>query len=155
MIDYARLTKFLRHHFALDWSGIHGAKHWARVNRYARYLAEGSAADTEVLSLFALLHDSCRESDYGDPDHGTRAAQLVQEMNSYLFRISSTQETRLIEAVEGHSQGALSDDLTIQICWDADRLDLGRLGLQVRPEKLGISRSLALIAHPWPYDLGT
>lgn len=152
MIEHARLNAFLRQHFALDWNGIHGASHWARVSRYARYLAQGTDADVGVLSLFALLHDSCRESDHGDPGHGARAAWLVREMNGQLYRITSTQEDRLAAAIHGHSQGALSTDLTIQICWDADRLDLGRLGMHVRPEKLGTERALALIAEQWPYN---
>lgn len=152
VIDHARLTGFLRKHFALDWNGIHGASHWARVNRYARYLAQGMSVDAEVLTLFALLHDSCRESDHGDPGHGARAALLAHEMNGHLYRITFTQEERLAAAIEGHSQGGLSADLTVQVCWDADRLDLGRLGIQVRPEKLSTERALALIAQPWPYS---
>lgn len=151
MIDYARLTKFLRHHFALDWNGIHGASHWARVSRYARYLAQGTSADTEVLSLFALLHDSCRESDQRDPEHGARAARLAREINGHLYRITPQQEARLATAIQGHSRGELSNDTTLQICWDADRLDLGRLGVQVRAEKIATERALALIAQPWPY----
>lgn len=153
MIDHARLTNFLRQHFALDWSGIHGASHWARVSRYARYLAQGTDADTEVLSLFALLHDSCRESDHGDPDHGARAARLAREMSGHLYRITSPQEECLAEAIEGHSQGRLSNDVSVQICWDSDRLDLGRLGIQVRPERMGTQRALMLISRPWPYLL--
>lgn len=151
MIDHARLTTFLRQHFALDWHGIHGASHWARVSRFSRYLAQGTSADTEVLSLFALMHDSCRESDLGDPGHGERAARLAKEMNGHLYRINSAQEECLAEAIKEHSQGALSNDLTTQICWDADRLDLGRLGVQVRAEKLATERAIALIALPWPY----
>lgn len=153
MIDHSQLTAFLRQHFALEWRGIHGAAHWARVSRYARYLAQGTDADTEVLSLFALLHDSCRESDHGDTGHGARAALLAREMNGRLYRITSTQEERLAAAIEGHSQGELSADPTVQICWDADRLDLGRLGIQVRPERLGTERALMLISRPWPYAL--
>lgn len=151
MINQARLTHFIRQHFTLDWNGIHGAKHWARVSRYARHLAQGTDADTEVLSLFALLHDSCRESDYCDPDHGARASLLIREMNGYLYRITTTQEEVLAAAIQGHSHGDLSSNLTIQICWDSDRLDLGRLGIQVRPEKLGTEGAMAMAAMPWPY----
>lgn len=151
MIDHARLTSFLRQHFALDWNGIHGAAHWARVSRYARYLAQGTDADTEVISLFALLHDSCRESEQGDPDHGARAARLAREMNGHLYLITSAQERHLLMALESHSGGRLSKDITVQICWDADRLDLGRLGLEVRPEKLSTEKALVLLTQAWPY----
>lgn len=151
MILKDRLNAFLRHHFRLDWDGIHGAAHWARVLRYGRHLAEGSGADDEVIMLFALLHDSCREDDNADPGHGPRAALLVRELNGHLFRISREQEELLVTAVEGHSRGGIGDDLSVRICWDADRLDLGRLGMAVRAHKLGTPRAQALIARPWPY----
>lgn len=151
MIDKARLNDFLRQHFRLDREGIHGAAHWARVLRYGRHLAEGSGADHEVITLFALLHDSCREDDHADPGHGPRAALLLRELNGHLFRISIEQEDLLATAVAGHSQGGIGDDLTVRICWDADRLDLGRLGIRVQAHKLGTPRAQALLARPWPY----
>lgn len=155
MIERQRLTAFLQQHFRLRWDGLHGAGHWARVLRYAKHMAEGTAADTEVLTLFALLHDSCRESEDADPGHGPRAALLAREMNGYLYRVASEQEEQLVAAIEGHSDGNLSDDLTIQICRDADRLDLGRFGVMVRPEKLSTERAWAMIAEPWPYKLNS
>lgn len=153
MIDHVRLTAFLRQHFRLQWDGLHGAGHWARVLRYAKHIAEGTTSDAEVLTLFALLHDSCRESEDADPGHGPRAALLARELNGSLYRVGSEQEEWLVEAIEGHSDGNLSNDLTIQICWDADRLDLARLGVLVRPEKLSAERALAMISEPWPYKL--
>ena len=33
-------------------------------------------ADAEVVATFALIHDSQRQSDGYDPDHGRRAATL-------------------------------------------------------------------------------
>ena len=151
MIHKDRLNDFLRRHFLLDWGGVHGAAHWSRVLRFGRLLAQDTDADREVVTLFALLHDSCRENDFNDCDHGPRAARLVREMNGILYRIADEQEELLATAVEGHSRGGLSDEITVQVCWDADRLDLGRLGIQVRAHKLGTARARALIARPWPY----
>ena len=49
----------------------------------------------------------------------------------------------LLEALAGVERGVpvLADgftdaDLTVQVCWDADRLDLGRVGIEPIPEKL-------------------
>ena len=64
MIHQPHLTAFLRQKFMLDWDGIHGATHWARVLRLGRYLASAHGADQEVVTLFALLHDSCRQDEY-------------------------------------------------------------------------------------------
>ena len=33
--------------------------------------------------------------------------------------------------------GRLTHDITIQTCWDADRLDLGRIGIRPNPTYLG------------------
>jgi len=43
----------------------------------------------------------------------------------------------LIEAIRFHSHGRLSRDPTVQACWDADRLDLGRIGDRPDPNYLG------------------
>lgn len=74
------LLSLLRTRFRLDWHGIHGAPHWARVRRNGLLLAERSApgASTRVIELFAFLHDSCRHDDGYDPQHGERAAQLLE-----------------------------------------------------------------------------
>ena len=44
---------------------------------------------------------------------------------------------QLTEACRYHSMGRLSKDVTIQTCWDADRLDLGRVGERPNPTYLG------------------
>ena len=68
------LIAHLRKHFALDWQGIHGAPHWARVRANGLRLAEITGAHQAVVELFAFLHDSCRLDEYEDPGHGGRAA---------------------------------------------------------------------------------
>jgi uncharacterized protein len=35
-----------------------------------------------------------------------------------------------------HSDGWTNADVTVQTCWDADRLDLGRVGVRPRPQYL-------------------
>ncbi len=152
MIHQPQLTAFLRQKFMLDWDGIHGATHWARVLRLGRYLASAHGADQEVVTLFALLHDSCRQDEYRDPEHGPRAARLVREMNGTLYIISNHQEDLLATACEAHSQGNLSDEITVQVCWDADRLELGRLAIKPDPMRLGTDAAIQLCAHQWPYD---
>lgn len=152
MIHQARLTSFLRQQFLLDWDGIHGATHWARVLRLGRHLAQENGADIEVVTLFALLHDSCREDDNRDPGHGLRASIVVRAQNGILFDINDNQEDRLAAACEGHSKGGLSDDVTIQVCWDADRLELGRLAITPDPHRLGTDTAKRLSRHAWPYE---
>ena len=42
----------------------------------------------------------------------------------------------LVHACEFHSDGLTEADATIQACWDADRLDLGRVGIRPDPRRL-------------------
>ena len=59
-MDTRRLIPFLRARFRLDWQGIHGSPHWARVRENGLRLAARTGADERVVELFAFLHDSCR-----------------------------------------------------------------------------------------------
>ena len=43
---------------------------------------------------------------------------------------------RLIDACAGHVDGLTSDDTTIGLCWDADRLNLWRIGVTPQPRFL-------------------
>ena len=124
-----KLIQFLRAQFRLDWNGIHGARHWARVKLNGLKVAQKSGANIEVVSLFAFLHDSCRVDDGFDKDHGTRAADLAIQLQGEYFHLSPLQLQQLYTACVGHSNSGLSDCPTIQTCWDADRVDLGRIGI--------------------------
>jgi uncharacterized protein len=91
-------------------------------------IAENEGADRLVGRLFAILHDCCREDDCSDPLHGPRAALLIREWSARL-RLSPSQEDLLVFAVHHHTDGETTGDPTIGACWDADRLDLGRVGI--------------------------
>ena len=82
-MDYKRplLVQYLKDQFRLEWDGIHGANHWARVLYHSRQIGEARQADLLVVELFGFLHDSCRENDGKDPKHGVRAAELAKELN--------------------------------------------------------------------------
>ncbi|CAK0779474.1 conserved hypothetical protein [Gammaproteobacteria bacterium] len=130
------LLAFLRKEFTLDWHGIHGVSHWARVRNIGLRLARVTGARTEIVELFAFLHDSKRQSERRDPEHGPRAAELVKFLNGSLIYLDDESLWLLIQACAGHSEGLLEADPTVQTCWDADRLDLGRVGVRPLPEFL-------------------
>lgn len=115
-------------------SHIHGPNHWARVEANGLMLAQKTGADLVVVRLFGLFHDSRRENDDHDPDHGRRGAELAEILLPKFAKVSADQRQLLIEACAGHTDGLLSDDPTIGTCWDADRLDLGRVGLVPKPK---------------------
>lgn len=89
-----------------------------------------------MVELFALLHDTQRENEYVDPEHGWRAARFAEKLAGDVFQISEGDLSLLVLACEGHSHGRTEGDVTVATCWDADRLDLGRVGIRPRPERL-------------------
>ncbi|MCH2105480.1 MAG: hypothetical protein MK291_02415 [Planctomycetes bacterium] len=135
-MDSVKLAEHIRLQFELDWQGIHGPSHWARVRAIGLELAEITGGDPVVVELFAWLHDSRRQNDDYDPEHGERAASFAAELRDELFEITDLQLALLQEACRGHSDGHLQADVTVQTCWDADRLDLGRVGITPDPELL-------------------
>ena len=128
---------FLTHQYQLSHNGVHGIEHWLRVLINGRLIAAQSGADIEVVEHFALLHDVHRQDEYRDIQHGNRAADFAMSLMGDWIHLNSTQMYQLTEACRYHSMGRLSKDVTIQTCWDADRLDLGRVGERPNPTYLG------------------
>jgi uncharacterized protein len=146
----------LRRDFALDWRGIHGAPHWARVRRNGLVLAGRTRASRRVVSLFAFLHDACREHDGRDAGHGRRASALVERLRAEgLVSLGDEEAALLAYACRRHSDGLLDADVTVQTCWDADRLDLGRVGKRPDPARLctPAARDHALIEEAYRRSL--
>lgn len=131
-----RLLATLRREFTLDWNGIHGIGHWGRVRANGLRLAGITGANARVVELFAVLHDSRRRSDGHDPAHGHRAAENAVRFDGDHYSLSQTELELLCQACTLHSDGHTEADVTVQVCWDADRLDLGRVGIEPSPAKL-------------------
>lgn len=129
-----------------DPHGIHGPLHWAVVERNALYLAEKNNVNPTLVSLFALFHDSCRVNDNHDPEHGPRAAVYALELREQVQGLlpDDANFERLLEACKGHTQIIHHKDPAIAVCWDADRLDLGRVGIAPHPKYLNTDEAKAL-----------
>jgi len=151
LIITSELTKELRMQFALDWQGIHGAAHWARVRANGLKLAEASQARTDVVELFSFFHDSMRANDDFDPHHGIRAAHYVESLRGKLFELDDGGLDLLKLACEEHSNGLMDADITVQVCWDADRLDLGRVGIRPDPYRLCTEAAKDAEMIEWAY----
>ena len=115
--------------FTLAFDGEHGVIHWARVLENGLCLATLTAADPTIVALFAVLHDSRRLTDDADPLHGVRAATYAASLRGSYFTLSDADFERLSIACTYHADGVTEGDSTVQTCWDADRLDLGRGGM--------------------------
>jgi uncharacterized protein len=160
VIDLAPLLELVRDAATGLRSSIHGERHWLAVARAGLDLAaDEPAVDREVVFLFALFHDTMRVSDGRDPEHGARAAAFARGVDAGLHGLGARLET-LTVACELHTNGLTSDDPTIGACWDADRLNLWRVGIAPapellstaaarRPERLRASRGYPEGAYDW------
>ncbi len=122
--------------FPLPAACEHGVSHWARVLENGRRLTVETGACLVVVELFALFHDSQRYHEGHDPGHGLRGAELAATFRGSYFELPRNQFNLLFAACELHTDGLTDGDITLQTCWDADRLDLGRVGIIPKPYRL-------------------
>lgn len=115
--------------YALAPQGVHGVGHWARVLENGRRLAASTGADPHILECFAVLHDASRRDDGRDLEHGPRAARLAVSLRSTVLVMPNADFELLHYAIAHHTDGLTDADVTVQTCWDADRLDLYRVGI--------------------------
>ncbi|HMO16802.1 MAG TPA: hypothetical protein PKA63_03005 [Oligoflexia bacterium] len=154
-LDFSDLLCEIAFGYKLDLDGIHGLNHWARVFHFGSLIAKDlEHVDLIVVELFALFHDSRRENENSDPEHGYRGSQLaIQLLSDY---IDSYRLHTLVEACIWHTSQTFSKNLTVQVCWDADRLDLFRLGIEVNPAFLNTSNAKSLVKDIpgiWPSEV--
>lgn len=131
-----RLRALAIKHTKMNVNSIHGVSHWDRVADNADSL-ETSDVDVLVVKAFAYIHDVERENENNDPQHGLRAARFVDEIRSTELDFLTDREIRqLKEACRLHTSTWRTKDATENACFDADRLDLGRVGITPNPDKM-------------------
>jgi len=137
-IPYQALLEEICDHYKLNLYGAHGIEHWESVYANTQMLSEVYGVESKVFMLFALLHDSQRLDEDDDFEHGIRAAQKIQSyLDTGKIILDANDQKRLLYACANHTKANKNDplykDLIVQICLDADKLDIGRVG--VIPEK--------------------
>ena len=129
MHDMPAIMHAILEGYALPLRGYHGVIHWARVLQNGLRIAELNGGDRDVVSLFAIFHDSRRVNERRDDHHGLRGAELARDLRGTLVHLDDGRFEMLFEACRLHTDGLTTGDPTLQACWDADRLDLGRVGI--------------------------
>ncbi len=124
------LIERIRSQYRLNWNGDHGWHHWARVNLHGQIIANHHCLNADVIRLFSLFHDACRENEWDDEDHGLRGAELAASLRGKYFTLGDDDFDALYYACKHHTDGRTTSDLLVGACWDADRLDLGRVGIK-------------------------
>ena len=115
-------------------SMLHGEGHWKCVAWTGSELADHvPRCDRAAVLLFALLHDTQRLNDGHDP----RAASFARDLHARGLIAPPAETLELLcDACHDHTAGTTSDDPTVGTCWDADRLNLWRVGMRPDPRWL-------------------
>lgn len=134
-----------------QYSVIHGVAHWDRVYQNGQQLLTPEV-NAKVVAAFAYLHDSCREDDAYDEEHGPRAAEMIKSIRTTLLAYLSDEEFELLtQACRHHTTMPKSGNPTVDACFDADRLDLWRVGIEPDPPRMATERG-AYIATITDYE---
>ena len=146
--DIEKLRAFTASRWPKELSSIHGVEHWDRVAEFGKMLyVEG--ADMDVIMAFAYLHDSERKGDGYDYNHGLDASKFVDAIrHSKLSFLDDGQISKLKRACELHTDVHRTGDITIDICFDADRMDLFRVGIIPLPERMATKQGSELVSRP-------
>lgn len=150
------LWKRVTAQFRLGEYTDHGPTHWMTVRRNGLYLAQLHGADEVVIRLFAVFHDSCRENEYRDPQHGQRGSQLAIDFRKAgHFQLDDARMHLLVTACEIHNGATPQTNPTLAVCLDADRLDLGRVGIVPDPELLSTNTAKSIATRQAWHELDT
>lgn len=160
---FLELVRTVEQRAPLVDSADHGAHHWRLVAvSGSELLPTVPQADPVVVLLFALFHDSQRETDYVDPEHGPRGARLARELiPTALPKVDRDRLEVLCKACDLHTTAPPTDEPTLGTCWDSDRLNLWRVGIEPsplylsgdeakRPERIAWAEELQERDYGWP-----
>ncbi len=144
----------IRKQFKIDWHGMHGANYWARILHNGMAISTKRWADLLAVELFAFLHNSQRHNDDEDYQHGKRAAKYACSLNTVYFDLTATRMNALCKAIKHHIGGKVHDQATIHTCWDADRLDPGRVSIKPGTKFLSVEAVKHIEeAYSWSREL--
>ncbi|MCQ2288621.1 MAG: hypothetical protein MJZ74_05940 [Muribaculaceae bacterium] len=136
------LVKEVREFVISRWrlGELHGYRHWDRVYDNGRKLLTPECNEL-VVALFAYVHDACRQDDGFDLEHGVRSAQWIETLRDNLLKSLTDDEFHMLQqACLLHTTEHMTGNPTIDACFDADRLDLWRVGITPDPDKLATEK---------------
>lgn len=131
----------------------HGLPHWQRVERNGILLSlqDGHIRDDiniKVVRYFAYLHDKCRLNNGTDVEHGSRAADMIPTLRTTILRELTDEEVILLDkACRYHTTERKTGNPTIDVCFDADRLDLSRVGIRPNPKLMATKQGAYYAAN--------
>ena len=127
-------------------SPIHGFKHWRTVEKNGLYLSQFTNANPKIISYFAYFHDSMRVNEHIDNGHGYRGGRYAM-LNKELLGLSDEDLRILYRACAGHTGGVNPSCDTIACCWDADRLDIRRVGANLKLKFFNTKEAIRMVKN--------
>lgn len=141
---------------------MHGLPHWQKVERNAIVLSLEVVDNTvrfrtdvnlKVVRHFAYLHDKCRLDNGTDLEHGVRSAEMLPSIRNTILKDFTDEEFSLLEqACRYHTTKRRTGVPTIDVCFDADRLDLGRVGIVPNPKKMATPQGAYYASSFWHWE---
>jgi uncharacterized protein len=141
----------IKSRYKLNWFGTHGVSHWSRVYENGVQLSGQEGVNSRVVQLFSIFHDSQRKNEVIDPNHGNRGSQLALELRDHL-PIDDDEFQLLVTACSFHTSADNHTNITVQACFDADRLDLGRIDNYPNPALLCTPLAKEKDTIEWAYQ---
>jgi len=122
----------------------HGLAHILRASTFAKIMAITMCPQyiNEII-IGIMLHDIDRKNDSFDLSHPKRSADKAKQLIKKYW--PGLAMNKIIYAIENHHKGQVSNDPIIGIIWDADRLDLVRLGIDIDKRLLSTKIATRLI----------
>jgi uncharacterized protein len=146
----AELLSIIKEQYRLNWDGTHGVIHWHRVYINGIKLSEQEGVNRRVLQLFSVFHDSQRRNEHWDRNHGKRGADLARELRKFC-PLEDAEFDILTTACSLHTNTLNHENITVQACFDSDRLDLGRVGHYPDHERLCTPMAKKQVTIEWAY----
>src|SRR5262245_61765093 len=108
--------------YELPVDGYHGVDHWARVLENGLCLCSETGADREVIAQGGVLHGSRRVNEGHASDPGLRAAGSAKTRQEKHCKWADREGELTLRAFERNTHARTLPAVTIQTCWDVDRL---------------------------------
>ena len=87
-------------------------------------------------------------NDWADLEHGVRAADMIPTIRNTILKDFTDEEVALLEkACRYHTTEHHTGIPTVDVCFDADRLDLGRVGIVPNPKRMATEQGAYYAAN--------
>lgn len=144
-INWNQAEKIIFNSYTLK-QGIHGIDHVKRVVENAKIIAKKECPNNyDDIVIGAYLHDIGRIDDNGGNEHAFRGFEISKQLLAKYW--PHLNHKKILTAIKEHADSLITDDPLIGSIWDADRLDLTRLGIKINLELLSTQTAKKLLEY--------